>query len=141
MDSTNINTFVSLYADFISSLNKYVSHNTLKNIVDDNFKGISIAKTVLSLNEQLKPNISQILNKDDEVFKNDIFVYEDVNISSFWTALTDKQQYKIFKYLNYLYLSSELVLNDMNEKEKEFNPYLGVAEGNSEFSVNNLHSD
>lgn len=156
------NQLITNLNGFVSDLNRYIPNEGCSKFLEV-FDKLDMGKVMLRYLNSMRDHEDELKNRNEVMFTNDLIVFPNINLSEFWPNLSTGQKNKVWTYLQILYVQCELILNfkessesssDKNKTlktivenmkeaetvENEFNPYLGVGNNNTDYSVNDILS-
>jgi len=111
MDKYCFNQFNEKFYDFIDKLNFIVNDENI-NSLKKKYNKINQTKLIKNFVKNLETYKDSINKCDDSIFTNDIFIYENINISNIWNKLNNETTKKSFwEYLQILYILGEVFVN------------------------------
>lgn len=137
--SDYFNLFIANLYKFISDLNRYIPDPQLELFINS-FNNINFNMIIVRYLKKLRPFQDLLKTNNETIFDNPLFIFPEINISSFWSKLQKGQKSKIFAYLQVLYIQAELILEKDNKeniefldniKTNEFNPFMGLGQENT----------
>ena len=103
---------VSCLLDEISKLD-----TDLASVINDKYM-ILTDDHIEEFNNNISPYINEIIVQNSTIFKEDeIELFEDISLSNLWEKLSDDDKVIIFKYLQTIYLISNVYNRDNQSKE------------------------
>merc|ERR1711935_843277 len=87
----------------------------------------------------MKEHKTLISEKNNELFKNDIFILKNINFRLIWESgeLSDNNKEKIWEYIQTLYILSETIINDTNTITNLIHSFKKLRETNNEEKQDN----
>jgi len=111
MDKYCFSQFNEKFYDFIDKLNFIVNDDNI-NSLKKKYNKINQTKLIKNFVKNLETYKDSINKCDDSIFTNEIFIYDNINISNIWNKLTNETTKKSFwEYLQILYILGEVFVN------------------------------
>lgn len=125
---------------FISDLHRYCPTSGTDSFIKQ-FKNLDIPKVINVFYDKMKTVEDKLNKKDESLFTADFLLFPEINISTTWSKLTSLRKEKIWTYLQILYIQSDILLNkNLEKKPLEFNPYVGIGDGDTNYGVEEMYS-
>lgn len=104
-----IKSIIESFSEYKDVLEEYYSDLLESNINNDD-------KFVKRFMNKMKDTKTMISEKNDKLFKNDIYILKNVNFKIIWESgeLSDNNKEKIWEYIQTLYILAETIINDTN---------------------------
>mgnify|MGYP000073670105 CR=1 FL=1 len=140
-DNKSTKNFIRNLYKLISDLERYYPNNNTKKYLQV-FDKLDINKILLKIYNSLKKVKEEITKNDTKIFNEPFVLLPNLDLSNIWKNLTNKQQKKVWAYLNVLLLSCDILLSTDEDEEKEQkqekNLYEGIGVSNELIGVNDL---
>lgn len=115
MEKYCFNQFNEKFYDFIDKIFIITKDNDINNL-KKKYNKINQNKLIKSFVKNLELYKDNINNNDDTIFVNDIFIYENINLSNIWNKLTNEITKKSFwEYIKILYILGDIFVNGESE--------------------------
>lgn len=160
----NYKNFITTLYNFLSDLNRYDPTEGISKVLKI-YKNLDMSKIIFGIYHLLNDNSVKISTKDESLFQNSFIILPNIDLSLSWPKLTQSRKDRVFTYLNMLLIVSDLLVNnkyatvnhnetnnadsepkketsETQEKQLEFDPYVGVGTDNPEnYSVEQMYSN
>ena len=139
----NIQEFKKYLNMFVLKAYEILPTEETKKIINV-FDKLNMDKVVTRVNKKLSKYSNEITMKNEEMFKNKINIFPNLNLGDIWNKADNEQKNKLWSLLNVLFVMSDLIIQLTSNKEQEsivdlcnkedssknskeeFNPYIGI---------------